>query len=182
MYACPFIYTSFLFNLETFFYAEYRTLELPVKGIVEYLIENHQHNLSKAVASYFFQQFNIEKCLTYILFSRGTHERFIMKLLQITLLLAFYTGLGPAFTDKVVTSLPSYLVLLYIVLVICLLIGGEPTVNFGSQCNLQISCLSVSRLVTNLYMYMQVLRAMLFLQEQCQTAFNHAMLCLSLFS
>ena len=50
-----------------------------------------------------------------------------MKLLQITLLLAFYTGLGPAFTDKVVTSLPSYLVLLYIVLVICLLIGGEPT-------------------------------------------------------
>ena len=41
-----------------------------------------------------------------------------MKLLQITLLLAFYTGLGPAFTDKVVTSLPSYLVLLYIVLVI----------------------------------------------------------------
>ena len=77
-----------------------------------------------------------------------------MKLLQITLLLAFYTGLGPAFTDKVVTSLPSYLVLLYIVLVICLLIGREPTVNFGNQCNLQISCLSVSRLVTNLYMYM----------------------------
>ena len=29
------------FNLGTFFYAEYRTLELPVKGIVEYLIENH---------------------------------------------------------------------------------------------------------------------------------------------
>ena len=64
--------------------------------------------------------------------------------------LYMYTSLGPAFIDKVATSLPIYLVILYIVLTICHLIGYEPTVNFGNQRNLQISYLTVSRLVTNL--------------------------------
>ena len=33
----------------------------------------------------------------------------------------------------------EYLRVLYIVLMICLLTGQEPTANFGNQCNLQIS-------------------------------------------
>ena len=168
------------FNLATFFYAECRTPELPIKGNVEYLIENHWHNLSKAVAKFIFLSNAISKkciqpCLRYIVFSRGTHKRFIMKLFLSCLPLYMYTSLGPAFIDKVATSLPIYLVILYIVLTICHLIGYEPTVNFGNQRNLQISYLTVSRLVTNL----QVVHAMHVLQEQCQTAF-HVVLCLSL--
>ena len=66
---------------------------------------------------------------------------------------------------------------IYIVITLCLLIGLEPTVNFGNQRNLQISQLSASRLAT----YLQVTHALHDFQEQCQTVF-HTMLCLSLFS
>ena len=63
------------------------------------------------------------------------------------------------------------------VLTICLLIGLEPTVNFGNQRNLRISRLFASRLLPNLL----VARAMHDFQEQCQNMF-HTMLCSSLFS
>ena len=62
------------------------------------------------------------------------------------------------------------------VLTICLLIGLQPTVNFGNQRNLRISRLFASRLLTNLL----VARAMHDFQEQCQNVF-HTMLCSSFF-
>ena len=40
---------------------------------------------------------------------------------------------------KLLVSPDTYYILLYIVIIICLLIGLEPTANFGNQCNLQIS-------------------------------------------
>ena len=41
--------------------------------------------------------------------------------------------------------------LLYVVITICLLIGYQPTANFENQRSLQISQLSASRQLTNLF-------------------------------